>query len=209
MSREESAEMKDEAMEREREVVQAHFLLQEKVKMMQQNIDSLQGQILPTLDPQKVQDILAKIREISKSKSQLEQQHKEIKELLFNLQVRNDYLENQKLAVDELQQTLKRTYTDESSVTIMQLTNKLSEYRMGELKAKREAALLKEKEDYYLRVNNTHAENAKELEAELANWEAKHNQREEFWRNRLNEQMKLMEDLQKEAAKSKQEQRNA
>lgn len=41
------------------------------------------------------------------------------------------------MAVDELQQTLKRTYTDESSVTIMELTNKLSEYRMGELKSKR------------------------------------------------------------------------
>lgn len=41
------------------------------------------------------------------------------------------------MAVDELQQTLKRTYTDESSVTIMELTNKLSEYRMAELKSKR------------------------------------------------------------------------
>jgi|JI9StandDraft_2_1071091.scaffolds.fasta_scaffold70000_2 hypothetical protein len=79
----------------------------------------------------------------------------------------------------------------------MELTNKLSEYRMGELKARREASLLKEKEDYYMRVNNTHIENAKELEAELASWETKHNQREEFWRKRLSEQVKLMEDLQK------------
>lgn len=47
------------------------------------------------------------------------------------------------------------------------------------------------------------------MEAELAKWETKHNQREEFWRNRLSEQMKLMEDLQKEAAKSKQEEKNA
>lgn len=92
LSREDFAQSREEAMEREREVVQAHFLFQEKVKLLQQTIDTLQGQILPTLDPQKVQDILAKIRDISRSKSQLEQEHKELKELLFNLQVRNDYL---------------------------------------------------------------------------------------------------------------------
>jgi hypothetical protein len=68
---------------------------------------------------------------------------------------------------------------------------------MSELRAKREASLLKEKEEYYLRVNNAHAENLKEIEAELANWETKYNEREEFWRKRLAEQMKLMEDLQK------------
>jgi hypothetical protein len=62
VSREISSQLKEEAMEREREVVQAHFLFQEKSKIMQQAIDQLHGQILPTLDPQKVQDILAKIR---------------------------------------------------------------------------------------------------------------------------------------------------
>lgn len=34
---------------------------------------------------------------------------------------------------------------------------------MGELKAKRESGLLKEKEEYYLRVNNNQTENIKEL----------------------------------------------
>lgn len=32
---------------------------------------------------------------------------------------------------------------------------------MNELKAKREASLLKEKEEYYLRVNNAHTESLK------------------------------------------------
>lgn len=80
---------------------------------------------------------------------------------------------------------------------------------MSELRAKREASLLREKEEYYLRVNNANNENIKEIEAELANWEVKYNEREEFWRKRLSEQMKLMEDIQKEVAKGREESRNA
>lgn len=104
---------------------------------------------------------------------------------------------------------MRRTYTDEASLAIIDLTKKLSEYKMGELKAKRECGLLKEKEEYYLRVNNTQTESIKEIEEELANWEKKFNEREEFWRKRLSEQMKLMEDIQKEAAKNRQEELNA
>lgn len=63
-------------------------------------------------------------------------------------------------------------------MTIIDLTKKLSEYKMAELKAKRELGLLKEKEEYYLRVNNANNENIKEIEEELANWEKKYNERE-------------------------------
>lgn len=49
---------------------------------------------------------------------------------------------------------MRKTYSDDSSLTIIDLTKKLSEYKMAELKAKRELGLLKEKEEYYLRVNN-------------------------------------------------------
>lgn len=35
---------------------------------------------------------------------------------------------------------------------------------MSELKAKRELNLLKEKEEYYLRIHNTHNENIREIE---------------------------------------------
>lgn len=60
----------------------------------------------------------------------------------------------------------------------MDLTHKLGEYRMGELRAKRESGLLKEKEEYYLRINNAHSDSIKDLEGELAGWEAKYSERE-------------------------------
>jgi hypothetical protein len=41
---------------------------------------------------------------------------------------------------------------------------------MNELKTKREMNLLKEKEEYYMRIHNTHNDNIKELEEELSSW---------------------------------------
>lgn len=74
---------------------------------------------------------------------------------------------------------------------------------MGELKAKREHNLLKEKEEYYMRINHANTDNIKELQEELGKWEIKFNEREEFWRKRMSDQMKLLEDIQREAAKVK------
>ena len=209
MQETEARRSSDDAMEKEKEIINTHFFLQNKTSLLQQQIDQLQAKILPTVNPAKVNEVLLKIKEIANSKTQLEKHSRDLQELNFNLQVRNDYLEHQRLATEELELKLRRTYTDEASLTIMDLTHKLGEYRMGELRAKRESGLLKEKEEYYLRVNNANSDNIKDLEAELVGWEAKYSEREEFWRKRLAEQVKLMEDLQKEVTSSRQEQRNA
>lgn len=79
----------------------------------------------------------------------------------------------------------------------MDLTKQLSEYKMSELKTKREYNLLKEKEEYYMRINNANTDNIKELEVELGKWEVKFNEREEFWRKRMADQMKLADDIRK------------
>jgi len=66
----------DEAAEKEREIIKTHMFLQDKTNLLQSNIDQLQLQILPTLNPHKVNDILHKIRDIAQSKTQLEKEHK-------------------------------------------------------------------------------------------------------------------------------------
>ncbi len=65
---------------------------------------------------------------------------------MFNLQVKNDYIEHEKGTLQELESKLRKNYPDEASQTILDLTKKLSDYKMSELKAKREGGLLKEKE---------------------------------------------------------------
>ena len=69
--------------------------------------------------------------------------------------------------------------------------------------------MLKEKEEYYMRINNANTDSIKDLEEELANWEVKFNEREEFWRKRMSDQMKLMEDIQKEVYSSKKAEKQA
>ena len=123
-------------------------------------------------------EFIIKLREISNSKSQLEEQNQALRDKNFSLQLRNDYVENEKVHVEELERRLRRNYTDENSVAIIDLTKKLSDYKMNELKAKREVNLLKEKEDYYMRVNNSNTDSIKELEEELGKWEIKYSERE-------------------------------
>ena len=63
-------------MDKEREIINAHFYFQEKANLMQHNIDQLHSQILPTLNPHKVNDILLKIRDIATAKTQLEKENR-------------------------------------------------------------------------------------------------------------------------------------
>ena len=65
-------------MDKEREIIQTYLFMQEKTNLLQHNIDELQSKILPTLNPHKVNDILARIREIGQSKTQLEKQNRDI-----------------------------------------------------------------------------------------------------------------------------------
>lgn len=102
----------DDAMEKEKEIINTHFFLQNKTSLLQQQIDQLKSKILPTVNPAKVNEVLLKIKEIANSKTQLEKHSRDLQELNFNLQVRNDYLEHQRLATEELELKLRRTYTD-------------------------------------------------------------------------------------------------
>lgn len=74
---------------------------------------------------------------------------------------------------------------------------------MAELKAKRQCNMLKEKEEYYMRINNANNDSIKDLEDQLGKWEIKYNQREEFWRKRMADQMKLVDQIQREVQKTK------
>ena len=54
-----------------------------------------------------------------------------LREKNFNLQVRNDYVENEKVHVEELERNLRNLHTDDASQAIMDLTKKLSDYKMS------------------------------------------------------------------------------
>lgn len=85
----------------------------------------------------KIDEFMSKLRALSTSKSQLEQQNKGLRQKNFNLQLKYDHIEIEKANLVELQKKLRRNYTDDSSVALIDLTKQLSDYKMSELKAKR------------------------------------------------------------------------
>lgn len=76
--------------------------MKEKTNLMQKTIDSLTGKILPTVTVTKIDEITNKLRQISSSKSQLEEQNKALREKNFNLQLKYDHIEIEKLGLQEL-----------------------------------------------------------------------------------------------------------
>lgn len=68
--------------------------MMEKSNLLQKKIDTATSKILPTVSINKIDEFIGKLRLISNSKSQLEEQNKALKEKNFSLQLRNDYIEN-------------------------------------------------------------------------------------------------------------------
>lgn len=67
--------------------------MREKNNLMQREIDSLTSKIIPTITSSKIDEIISKLRQISLSKSQLEEQNKALREKNFNLQIKYDHIE--------------------------------------------------------------------------------------------------------------------
>lgn len=113
--------------------------------------------------------------------------------------VKVDYFESYKSTLEELEERLKKSASDEFSNQLIELSSKLKEYKMSELKSKREASLATEKEEYYQRMTRQYLEQIKSLERELAEWSMKYAKRvtlilfqEEFWHQRYKDQVKLI-----------------
>jgi len=94
--------------------------------------------------------------------------------------------------IEDLEYRLKKNNTDELSQQLIEISTKLSEYKLGELQAKRDVTLLHQKEEYHQRLIKQYTDNLKDLERDLADWELKYAKREDFWRKRYNDQMKLI-----------------
>jgi len=185
-------EVEVELHNREAEIVSIHNAYSEKVNILERSLTEVKLKILPTISVAKIEELGNKIREIQYQKSDLENYNRTLREELHTVGVRKDYLETQKNAIEELEARLKKSHTDELSQQIIEVSTKLSDYKLAELKAKRDVSLLEQKEDYHQRLIRQQTERMKLLEEELAAWELKHAQREDFWRKRYNDQMGMI-----------------
>lgn len=80
--------------EKEKEIINTHVFFQEKCKLQQLKIDDLSLKIIPAITIEKMQDYLIKLRDVTNTKTNLEEENSRLREINFNLQARNDYVEN-------------------------------------------------------------------------------------------------------------------
>ncbi len=150
---------------------------------------SISFRVLPTISVAKIEELGNKVREIQYQKSDLEIYNKNLrqeihdvggkKRVYLNKQiiVRLDYLETQKKSIEELEVRLKKSHSDELSQQLIEVSSKLSEYRLSELKSKRDVTLLEQKEEFHQKLIRQQNERMKTLEEELAGWDLKQAQR--------------------------------
>ncbi len=79
------------------------------------------------------------------------------------------------------------------SGSIFEVTDKNVQLRAAELRLTREMAVAGEREKHFRRLYEASEDSLKALEKELAGWEARYRAREEFWRGRVAEQAKKVD----------------
>jgi Coiled-coil region of centrosome protein CE290 len=148
--------------------------------------------ILPTVSLAKLEELNLSLKRIGNQKLELEIINKKLRNDSHENQIRLDnYILREKNLLD-LEETLKNRYPDELSLKIVELSEKLSTYKLESLKAQREVSLVREREEYYMRVNKTQTDQIQTLEEQVAKNDEKFVQREGFWRERHQDQMKLL-----------------
>jgi Ca2+-binding EF-hand superfamily protein/chromosome segregation ATPase len=164
----------------------------DKINLLEKQLFEAKMSILPNISIAKIEELNLALKRIGNQKLELEITNKQLRNDSYETQVRLDhYILREKNLLD-LEQLLKNKHPDELSLKVIELSEKLSSYKLDALKAQREASLVKEREEYYMRINKTQTDQIVSLEEQVARNDEKFIQRENFWRDRHQEQLKLL-----------------
>jgi hypothetical protein len=100
--------------------------------------------------------------------------------------------ENKRMLADNLMLTLKTGTTDEISNKFIDISEKLSDFKLNELRARRDADESKEEREYLQRLHNQDVETIRRMEGNIASYESIMAQKEEEWRKKDDERQKLL-----------------
>ena len=177
---------------KEDEIYETHTAYKEKLLLVEKSVSELRLKIIPTITVTRIENLAHTVKEFSAMKTDLEIMNKRLRESNSELILKLDALETYKGVLEDLDRRLKSTYSDDMSQQLIEMSERMREYKLNELKSRREATSSLEKEEYYLRMNRQNLENIKKLEEDLSEWDLKFAKREEFWHKRYNEQVKIV-----------------
>lgn len=187
----ENSDLTTKLKNKDAELFEIQSVFTEKLMLVESQLKDARMSILPTLSLSRIEELNSQTKRLADAKLELEMSNKKLREENYEQNVRIDnYLLREK-SLSELETVLREQHPDELSQRVIDITSKLSDLRLKELKAQREVYLVKEREEYYARVNRTQVDHIKKLEEEISKYDAKYNEREEFWRKRYNDQLKM------------------
>lgn len=189
--------------DKENEIMNLHISKDEHDKQLNRQLFEARMSILPTVTLAKLEELNLALKRIGNQKLELEIANKQLRAESHENQVKLDhYILREKNLID-LEDSLKIRHPDELSMKIIELSEKLSQYKLAELKAQREVGLIKEREEYFMRVNKSQTEQIISLEEQVSKCDEKMVLREKMWREKYQELLKVTPKVMEQALQNK------
>ena len=190
--REECYRLESECMSKEKDLKDTQQVLTEKVTDYERQLSQLKARAEHNITLEKAQEYVQTIQDFAKKKSELEDTNRKLRSDYLTVQGQVEEAQFVRIASEEAAKTLRLNSPDEISTKLLELTEKLSEYKLNDLKARREATQCRESEDYMRRLRGQDEEEIHNLQVELARWEEVMARKEEVWRKKDDERQRLL-----------------
>lgn len=191
-ARSDASDQETKLKKKEAELIDLENSATTKIQALEKQLFEANLAINPTIPLSKIEELNLALKRISNQKVELEIANKQLRADFAECQIRLDSYVLREQNLRTLEASLKGAYSDELSQKVIELSEKLSTFKLAEMKALREAATLKEREEYYMRVNKGQTAQIAALEEQVVHHMNHLNERENFWRQRHNDQMKLL-----------------
>ena len=190
--RNDTFKLENQMMENDKTISDLQTVLIEKVGNYEFRIKELRLIAEHNISIEKANEFIVQIREYGEKKSELEDHNRKLRGELLELEGRVEEAKIMKKAAEEIYELIKRGSSDEISDKLLEMAERMSGVRLSELKAKREAAQSKEKEEYLGRLHMQDLDSIRALEQEVAKWESMMAKKEEIWRKKDDERQKML-----------------
>lgn len=111
--------------------------------------------ILPTVTMARIEEVAMAVKRLADSKLDLELSNKKMRESNYEMKVRVENYALREKSLQEVERALKEEHPEKLSERVIEMSEQLGEIKMKELKGQHELFLVKEKEEYYARINRT------------------------------------------------------
>eukprot|EP00743_Colponemidia_sp_Colp-15_P008540 GILK01009293.1.p1 GENE.GILK01009293.1~~GILK01009293.1.p1 ORF type:complete len:1971 (-),score=574.63 GILK01009293.1:67-5757(-) len=173
-------------------------LFRDQLIKSDKEVKEYRAKVIESLPLDRAEELATTIRELGQKKTMLEESNAKLRAEKAELIGKFEEADSRAKSTQELLDTLRSGTADDLSDKLVELSNRISEVRLSELRALRQTAVSKEKEEYLLRINQTQTETISKLESEVAKWEMQLSQKEQEFRQREDERQKLFFNARKD-----------